>query len=120
MGTSTKKAYRFNDKQKGYLEQRFNIGQRTGRKVEADAVSKDMRHARDVNGNRLFGVSEFLAPQQISSFSPRLAAKVGHGNKEVTEPDVRAGRGGTAQLQWCKRSDTVESSADTPNYSRPI
>ena len=49
-----KKAYRFNEKQKTYLEARFNIGQSTGRKLEPDVVAKEMRCARGTDGERLF------------------------------------------------------------------
>ena len=49
-----KKAYRFNEKQKTYLEARFNIGHTTGRKLEPDVVAKEMRRARGSAGERLF------------------------------------------------------------------
>ena len=49
-----KKPYRFNEKQKAYLEAKFNIGQSTGRKVDPDVVSKEMRRARGTDGERLF------------------------------------------------------------------
>ena len=69
-----KKPYRLNEQQKAYLEAKFNIGQSTGRKVDPDVVSKEIRRARGKDGERLFGVSEFLTPQQVSSFFSRLAA----------------------------------------------
>ena len=71
----TKKAYRFNDTQRAYLERKFNIGQSTGRKMDPEAVAKEMRRSVDSNGKRLFKSSEFLTTQQISSFFSRLAAK---------------------------------------------
>ena len=55
-----KKAYRFNEEQWRYLEARFNIGQESGMKIDADVVVKEMRRARGSNGERLFRVSEFL------------------------------------------------------------
>lgn len=84
----TKKAYRFNEKQEVYLKQKFNIGQKTKKKFDAEAVSKDMRHAKNENGDRLFVVSEFLSPRQIASFFSRLSAKL--KGKEVTEEDINA------------------------------
>ena len=71
-----KKAYRFNEEQRQYLEAKFNIGQENGMKVDAETVSKEMRRARASNGERLFRVSEFLTAQQVASFFSRMAAKV--------------------------------------------
>ena len=73
---TTKKAYRFNEKQKAYLDAKFAIGQTTGKKVDGDVVAWEMRRALGTDGARLFKVSEFLTPQQISSYFSRLAAKV--------------------------------------------
>ena len=85
-----KKPYRFNEKQKAYVEAKFNIGQSTGRKVDPDFVSKEMRRARGKDGERLFGVLEFLTPQQVSSFFSRLAAKLRQQQVEVTPQDILA------------------------------
>ena len=41
----TKKAYHFNEKQKAYLEAKFAIGQTTGKKLDGDILSREMRHA---------------------------------------------------------------------------
>ena len=68
--------YRFNEGQRQYLEAKFNIGQESGMKVDAETVSKDMRSARASNSERLFRVSEFLTAQQVASFFSRMAAKV--------------------------------------------
>ncbi|KAK3724599.1 hypothetical protein QZH41_001747 [Actinostola sp. cb2023] len=48
---TTKKAYRFSDKQKAYLGAKFQIGQSTGRKVDGDSVAREMRcaHGADVD-----------------------------------------------------------------------
>jgi len=45
-----KKAYRFNDTQKAYLEAKFNIGQSTGRKVDAEAVAREMTRSVGSDG----------------------------------------------------------------------
>ena len=61
------------DKQKKYLDQKFNIGQQTGYKLDGATVSHDMRFAKDNNGERLFVASEFLTGKQISSHFSRLS-----------------------------------------------
>ena len=71
-----RKNYKFNDKQKNYLEAKFNHGQESGHKADAEVVAKEMRRARDMNGKRLFTTSEFLTEQQVASFFSRMAAKV--------------------------------------------
>ena len=68
-----KKVDRFNDNQKTYLEAKFNIGQATGRKLDPDVVSKDMRGtcARGVDGARCAcsrGRSELLRSKRLGSF----------------------------------------------------
>ena len=77
-----KKAYRFNDQQRKYLEAKFKIGQESGMKLDAEAVAKEMRRARGSNGERLFKVSEFLTAHQVASFFSRVAAKI----KQHTTP----------------------------------
>ena len=63
-----KKSNRFSETQKEYLLQKFNIGQSTGKKAQAEAVAKDMRRAKGSDGKRLFSVAAFLSPQQIASY----------------------------------------------------
>ena len=72
----SKKAYRFNEKQKSYLEARFTLPQETGRKLHPDNVAKEMRRALNSDGKRLLKPMEFLTEQQITSIFGRLAAKV--------------------------------------------
>ena len=85
-----KKAYRFNEKQKTYLEAKFNISQSTGRKLEPDVVAKEMCRAWGSDGERLFCGSEFLTPQQVSSYFSCLAAKLRQQQVEETPQDVLA------------------------------
>ena len=85
-----KKAERFNEAQKSYLEAKFNIGQSTGKRLDPDVVAKEMRRARGPNGDRLFAVTTFLSAQQISSFFSRLAAKARKKEAHVTEQDALA------------------------------
>lgn len=72
----SKKYYHFNDRQRSYLIDKFNVGQTSGRKLSSESVAKDMRRARGADGLRLFEVSEFLTVQQISSFFSRMAGKI--------------------------------------------
>ena len=55
----TKKAYRFNEKQKAYLDAKCAIGQTTGKKLDSDIVAREMRRALGPDGVCLFKVSEF-------------------------------------------------------------
>ena len=65
---------KFTDKQKQYLNVKFQTGERTGKKAEPTDVSKAMRTAKDSNEERLFCYGDFLKSQQISSYFSRLAA----------------------------------------------
>ena len=76
------KGTRFNAKQKGYLDEKFKIGEQSGHKADPAQVAKDMRHARQEDGNRRFTVDEFLTPQQIKSYFSRAAAKLQQGDRE--------------------------------------
>lgn len=87
---ANKKSYRFNEKQKQYLQAKFNIGQETGRKMDPNIVSSQMRKALDSYGKRLFNVSEFLSPQQVKSYFSRHAAKVRQQCDVVSEDIVAA------------------------------
>lgn len=76
---ANKKSYRFSYNQKRYLDAKFEIGRATGRKLNGEEVAPQMRRAQGPNGERLFRVSEFLSPQQITSYFSRLAAKQKRG-----------------------------------------
>ena len=69
-----KRATRFPDKVRNYLQEKFDVGNATGHKADPLQVSIDMRCARDELGRRLFAASECLQTQQIRSFFSRLAA----------------------------------------------
>lgn len=74
----TKKATRFNENQRQYLDDKFQIGQESGHKADPERVSRDMRYARGDNGQRRFKVHEFLTAQQIQGYFSRTAAKLRH------------------------------------------
>ena len=69
--TQAKRAYRFNEGPRRYLEGRFNIGQESGIRTDADVVAKEMRRIRGTNGEILFRVSEFLATHLVTPFLTR-------------------------------------------------
>jgi len=64
---------KFTDKQRQYLNAKFQIGERTGNKADPTDVSKATRTAKDSNEERLFGFDDFLTSQQVSSYFSRLA-----------------------------------------------
>lgn len=106
---SAKKAYRFNDNQKSYLTIKFQIGQRTGQKFDADEVARQMRRARGTDGERLFKTSEFLSPQQISSYFPCLSAAVRQHNPQ--EMDVQAAE---EEVHFSNARECVSSEVEHP------
>ena len=53
-----KRATRFPDNVRNYLQEKFDLGNATGRKADPVQVSIDMRCARDELGRRLFAASE--------------------------------------------------------------
>ena len=62
-----KKGYRFNEKQKPYLDAKFAIGQAYGKKLDSDVVAREMRRALGPNGVCLFKVSEFHSKSRRTS-----------------------------------------------------
>lgn len=69
---------RFNENQRQYLDDKFEIGQESGHKADPEMVSRDMRYARTEKGQRCFTVDEFLSAQQIQGYFSRAAAKLRH------------------------------------------
>ena len=76
---------KFTDNQKQYLNAKFQVGERTGKKADPTEVSKAMRTAKDSNGERLISYEDFLTSQQINSYFSHLAAK---RSIEVDQPDI--------------------------------
>ena len=74
-----KKAKRFTEKQKCYLDEKFSIGQETGHKLDAASVARDR-----------FAVDDFLTPQQVQSYFSRAAAKLKNTHEETPEEDITA------------------------------
>lgn len=70
---SARKAKPFSEKQRNFLEEKFMIGENTGRKLDSATVARQMKVARDVDGRRLFSHEEVLSSSQIQSFFSRRA-----------------------------------------------
>ena len=66
---------RFNTSQKENLLKKFDIRQKSGRKVDPATVAQEMRAAKDCSGKRLFFINEFLTCHQTKSFFSRVEAK---------------------------------------------
>lgn len=62
---STRRATRFSDSQRQYLDAKFKVGHATGVKLYPVDVARDMRYTRNQEGEKLFTVSEFLTEQEI-------------------------------------------------------
>ena len=75
---SPKKATRFNEAQKHYLEKKFNLGQETGNKLDPAILARDMRYARNKDGTRQFK----MTPQQMQSFFSMQSSKLRHRQPE--------------------------------------
>ena len=63
----TKKAHRFNAKQKAYFDAKFAIGQAIGKKLDGDIVVREMRRALWLDDVCLFKVSEFHSKSRPTS-----------------------------------------------------
>ncbi|CAH3181872.1 unnamed protein product, partial [Porites lobata] len=85
----TKKSSRFNLTK---LNEKFKIGEQTGHKTDPEDVARDMRHAKEEDGSRMFTPAEFLSPQQIKSYFSRAAAKLRQSEScdDADECDVQA------------------------------
>ena len=66
---------RFSHKVRAYLQKKFEIGRGRGRKEEPSQVANDMRKARNADGTRMFGRTEWLSKLQIQGFFSRMSAK---------------------------------------------
>ncbi|CAC5355561.1 PLA2G4 [Mytilus coruscus] len=73
------------------MTDKFEIGERSGKKCDPEDVSTLMRSVKDEHGRRLFKPVEFLSASQIASFFSRLALKKRKtGFQEYSETDQDA------------------------------
>ena len=108
---AAKKYYCFSEKQKEYLNCKFEIGRSTDRKMNGKTVAKQMRHAQGQDRQRLFKVSEFLSTQQIDSYFSRRAAK-DRQRTPVDKSDIDAYHG---QLRRIKDGGFAKHRTGTPH-----
>ena len=94
--------HQLNSKQSRYMKEKFKHGETTGIKASPDDVSEEMRCLRDQSGMRIFTLKEFLRPQQITSFSSRMACK----RRDATDSDDEAEE--FARQQAAVYSDVME------------
>ena len=60
---------RFSKKVSDYLQEKFEIGQQTGRKEDPAQVADDMWRARNAKGERMFTRTGWITKLQVQSFS---------------------------------------------------
>jgi len=94
----TKKASRFNEKQKNYLEEKFFSGQETAIKVEAITVAQKMKRSKDEVRIRRFTCDEFLTPCHVQSFLSRMASKLRNRQEKVLQEDTTAAENQAADI----------------------
>ncbi|XP_063436491.1 uncharacterized protein LOC134717922 [Mytilus trossulus] len=82
-----RKSHRFTENVKTYLRAIFNAGEQSGRKSNADDVSRNMRVCRDENGNKMFQPEKCLQPSQIASFFSRLCVMTRNTRPQQTLDD---------------------------------
>ena len=113
---TAKKSTRFNEAQKKYLEEKFNLGQQTGHKQNPERVARDMRFAKKADGSRLFSSDQFLTAQQIQSFFSRMASKLRNAVTGITasDADIRAAE---EEQEFC---DTRQLVLDEVQLEHPI
>jgi hypothetical protein len=80
---------KMSDKVKSFLVEHFDSGAITGHKAEPSHVSKEMKHAKDDNGQPLFTPEEWKTPEQIKGFFSRLSAKrkIEQARKRMTDKE---------------------------------
>lgn len=110
---TAKKSSRFNESQRKYLEEKFELGQQTGHKQNPEKVARDMRFAKKTDGSRLFSSDEFLTSQQIQSFFSRLSCKLRHA-VEVSDSDLQASQD---EQEFC---DTRQAVLEEVQLEHPI
>ena len=80
----------FSEKQKGFLEEKFTIGETTGRKLDPVTVARQMRVARSSDGQRQFTTEELLSATQIRGYFSRRAKSKNQATVQAEEDFVAA------------------------------
>lgn len=85
-----RKSARFSDDLKSYLSDIFLQGESSGAKVHPSVVAKNMRVAKNENGEKRFSANQYLAVGQISSFFSRLSALKKTSSTDISDDDLDA------------------------------
>ena len=96
----------FNDRQKEFLNEIFEEGERTGINVNPDTVARTMRRARNEKRERVFQVSEFLTSQQVASYFSR--------KKKFADPKSRLSSA-SCLLHMCQIPAKFENKGTPPS-----
>ena len=89
MGSASNKESK-SEKQRKFLGEKFMLGETTGRKLDPVTVARQMKIARDVDGQRLFSHEEVLSSTQIQSFFSRRAKCKNSEGQSVSDKDYEA------------------------------
>ena len=103
---ATNEAKAFSEKQRKFLEEKFMLGETTGRKLDPVTVARQMKIARDVDGQRLFSHEEVLSSTQIQSFFSKRAKFKNSKGQSVTDKDYEAA--GNEEAFAALRNEVVE------------
>lgn len=87
---TTKPSKPFSEKQKRFLDEKFTIGETTGRKLDPVTVVRQMRVARGSDGQRMFTPEELLSANQIQGFFSRRAKCKNQAMAETADEDFVA------------------------------
>ena len=79
---------RFTYKQKKYLTEKFQQGERSGRKSDPASAAPSMMSAMDSQDKRMFSSEEFLTASRVAGFFFRLAAKKSLFNVDDLEEEI--------------------------------
>ena len=71
--------------QNNYLTEVFQVGERTGQKVDPTSISKAMRRVKHSDGSNMFDKCDYLTPLQIAGFFSRLSAKKRYNVEQSSE-----------------------------------
>lgn len=114
---------KFPSKVRDYLTAKFDLGEKTGQKADAEQVAKGMRNARTVDNQRIFSREDWLTKTQVQGFFSRLASarrkrgsnESSHGEEE--EDDDEEEDEGDDQEQ---QRQVVEEVMDNLGLKHPI
>ena len=85
---SSRKPVRFNETQKQFLTEKFQIGEETGNKEDRAKVCQELGLKTDMHYLKVFSKEECLTTQQIATFFSRLASKKRLSGWELNQKDI--------------------------------